>query len=209
MAREILHQKGADSRRVPWRNGRGTTEELAIWPAGATLERGDFDWRISKARVEEAGPFSAFPGFERTLVVTDGAGLVLHHGDGAPRSRVRPLEPCRFAGEWPTRAELVAGPVADFNVFARRGTVRAEAVITRVGARRIRESAGPGHAFLHVLAGAATVRVPREEEPFELDAGDSLWARELGGEEELEIAGRSPATVVALVLVAADRRGPG
>ena len=51
MPREILHQTSADSRRVPWRNGRGTTEELAIWPAGATLERGDFDWRISKARV--------------------------------------------------------------------------------------------------------------------------------------------------------------
>lgn len=210
MPREILLRTAADSRRVPWRNGRGVTEELAIWPDRASFERGDFDWRISKTRVEEDGPFSTFPGFERILVVTDGPGLVLTHEGSAPRSRLRPLEPCRFAGEWPTRGELVAGPVSDFNVIARRGGARADVEVVRLGARRTREVVGPGHAFVHALAGALTVRVPREEEPFELDAGTSVWARELAGEEEFELAGRDPATVAILVRVAhADARGLG
>jgi len=209
MTREILLRTSADTRRVPWRNGRGVTEELVIWPDRSSLERGDFDWRISRARVDEDGPFSIFAGFERILVALDGAGLVLSHGSDAPRSRLRPLEPYRFEGEWSTRAELVAGPVADFNVFARRGVVRAEVEIARLGARRTREPVGPGHAYLYVSHGAATVRVPREDEPFELATGDGVWARELDGEEELEIVGGTPTTVLAIVRVQAADRGDG
>ncbi|MBM3986021.1 MAG: hypothetical protein FJ296_10095, partial [Planctomycetes bacterium] len=72
--------RAADARRVPWRNGRGVTEELALAPPGASFERGDFDWRVARATVAQAGPFSAFPGFERVLVVVQGAGLRLEHG---------------------------------------------------------------------------------------------------------------------------------
>ncbi len=207
MSREILLRTSSDTRHVPWRNGRGVTEELAIWPERSSFERGDFDWRISRAHVEKDGPFSVFVGFERILVALDGAGVVLSHGTDAPRSRLRPLEPYRFEGEWSTRAELVAGPVADFNVFARRGVVRADVEISRLAARRTREAVGPGHAYLHVLSGTATVRVPREEESFELRPGESVWARELGGEEEFEGAGSSLATVLALVRVQAATRG--
>lgn len=199
MAREVLHRAAADAHRVPWKNGRGVTEELAIWPAGATLERGDFAWRISRARVEEDGPFSTFAGCERILLVTGGAGLVLHHGASAPRARLRPLEPYRFAGEWPTRAELVAGAVTDFNVIVRRDGPRADVEVARLGVRRTREVVGSGNAFLHALSGALTVRLPREEEPFELEAGESVWARELDREEEVEVAGRSATTVLILV----------
>ncbi|MCY2959234.1 MAG: HutD family protein [Planctomycetota bacterium] len=208
MTRQILWRTSSDSQRVPWRNGRGVTEQLAIWPEGSSFERGDFDWRISKARVEESGPFSHFAGFERILLVTEGAGLVLSLGESAPRSRLRPLEPYRFAGEWPTRADLVAGPVADFNVLTRRGVVSADAQVSRIGARRMWESMGPGHAFVHVLAGSATVRAPREEEPFELAPAESVWARELGSEEEFEIAGGSPATLVVILRIRAESRAP-
>lgn len=45
-------------RRMPWKNGGGITTEIAIAPPGATLDA--FDWRISTARVEAAGPFSRF-----------------------------------------------------------------------------------------------------------------------------------------------------
>ena len=59
-------------------------------------------------------------------------------------------------------------------------------------------SVGPGDAFVHLVSGAAVLRVPREEEPLELAAGTSAWARGLPGEEEFEIAGT---TVDAVVLV--------
>ena len=204
--REVLHRTPADSRRTPWKNGRGVTEELAIWPERASLDRGDFAWRISRARIVENGAFSAFPGFERILVVSEGAGLVLAHGSNAPRARVRPLEPYRFDGAWSTTAELVAGPVADFGLLAEHG-LSADVEVARLGSRRAREAVGPGHAFLHALAGAVTVRVPREEEPFELAAGESVWARDLTAEEEFEIAGSDVGSVILLVRIGSPRPG--
>ncbi|MBN7823193.1 HutD family protein, partial [Bowmanella yangjiangensis] len=45
---------------MPWKNGGGSTLELAICPVGASLD--DFDWRISSASVASSGAFSRFPG---------------------------------------------------------------------------------------------------------------------------------------------------
>ena len=62
----------ADAAPVPWRNGGGTTRELAAFP-GATR----WQWRISVADVVQAGPFSKFPGVSRWFAVLDGAGVRL------------------------------------------------------------------------------------------------------------------------------------
>ena len=184
---------------MPWKNGRGVTRELALWPSGASLERLDFDWRLSAAPVDEPGPFSRLPGYERILVVTEGAGCELVHGADAPRARLRRLEPYRFAGAWATAAELPYGPVADFNVIFAPDRVQASVEPVALGARRLREALGPGHAFLHVLAGALDVRVTGEEEPFELGPGDSLWVRGARSGEELELVGRERGAEALLV----------
>lgn len=195
----MLHRTRADTRRVPWKNGRGVTEELALWPPGCSLERDDFDWRLSKAALDEPGPFSSFPGIERILVVTAGEALVLDHGDAAPRARLRRLEPYRFSGDWATRAELPAGPVRDFNTLVRRGAARAEVEALRLGLRRVREALCAGHALVHVLAGSVRARATGEEQPFELASEESLWARGLDGSEELELAGASDDCTLLLV----------
>ena len=196
---EVVQLRPADARVVPWKNGRGVTRELALWPEGANLERGDFDWRLSSAPVNEPGPFSVFPGVERILVVTAGADLVLSHGREAPRARLRRLEPYRFAGDWPTTAELPHGPITDFNVMLRAGRARADVQGLALGARRARESLAPGHAFVHVVAARCSARVTGEEEPFELGAGSSLWIRGLRGGEELDLAGRAAGCELLIV----------
>jgi uncharacterized protein len=53
-----------------WKNGGGKTTEIAVWPPGASLDA--FDWRISMATVEQDGPFSEFPGIDRTLALLKG-----------------------------------------------------------------------------------------------------------------------------------------
>ena len=198
-AREVRHLRARDYRNVPWRNGRGMTTELALWPDGASFERADFDWRISTARIEESGPFSEFSGFDRILVVTEGAGVLLDHGAHAPRARLRRLEPYRFGGDWPTRCELVRGAVLDFNVLARRGKVNAETMAVQIGSRKLREPVGANQAFLHVQGGALTARVSGEETPFELSAGDSLRLDGLSAHDELDLAGKSEQTIVLFV----------
>ena len=199
--REVIHLTRDDARRVPWKNGRGVTEELAVWPDNASFERSTFDWRISKAAVDENGSFSFFPNFERILVVTSGDGLVLEHGDEAPRVRLRRFEPYRFSGDWPTTAELVSGPVGDFNVLLRRGVSNADVQVLRLGRRRAREPLASGHAFLHTLTGAATARITNEEDPFELAPGDSVWGRDVRDGEEIDLIGMSEDCVLLLVRI--------
>jgi len=180
---DVRHLTPADARRVPWKNGRGVTAELALWPPGASFERGDFDWRIACAGVDAAGPFSLFPGFDRVLVVTSGEGLVLRHGAG-PRRRVPRLQPHRFSGDDATTAELLAGPVTDLNVLTRRPRVAAAVSVLRGAAR---EPLGATHVFLHVVQGAVDARVAGGE-PVALTEDESLWIR--GGQlsESLELA---------------------
>lgn len=62
--------RAADCCEVPWKNGGGTTREIAVFPPGADMDT--FLWRLSMARVEQAGPFSAFAGIDRVLTVVQG-----------------------------------------------------------------------------------------------------------------------------------------
>lgn len=112
---------------VPWRNGLGSTREVAIEPASGSVERG-FDWRISLAGVSADGPFSSFPGVDRSLWLVRGAGLELcidGHGERLERQWQR----VDFAGESAVAARLLQGPIEDLNVMVRRSAVRAEAQI--------------------------------------------------------------------------------
>ena len=107
---------------MPWKNGGGETTEIAVFPENAGLT--DFDWRVSMAKVEEDGPFSAFAGIDRTLSVLEGAGIVLSVEGAAPTPLTRDSKPHSFPADVPTSASLIDGPVLDFNVMTRRGKIR-------------------------------------------------------------------------------------
>lgn len=191
---QLRHLTPADARRVPWKNGRGVTDELLVWPPGASLQRGDFEWRLARAGVSEAGPFSEFPGFERVLLVTSGEGLLLRPAAAAAPMRALPLRPVRFAGEGATSAELLGGPVTDLNLLLRRGVVRGDVDVLQPGGtpRRVRLAAA--HAVLVLLAGALELRGLGA--PVVLAAGESLWARD--AQAEAVVAGDGVLAVVRI-----------
>lgn len=113
--------RASDYKRMPWKNGRGETVEIAIFPAHATVD--NFDWRISMATVAEDGSFSIFPGIDRTLSVIEGAGLELSV-DGCEPILLDPSSlPYRFPADVATTARLTGGTIVDFNVMSRRETV--------------------------------------------------------------------------------------
>lgn len=117
MAPRILRP---DSFRVmPWKNGGGTTTELLILPEGATVS-GGFDLRLSRARVASSGPFSPFPGCDRTLLLLEGGGLQVRLEEGPGLTLDRPFEPVAFPGDVRAEGRLTAGPCEDFNVITRR-----------------------------------------------------------------------------------------
>jgi environmental stress-induced protein Ves len=114
--------RASDCKTTPWKNGGGSTTEIAIGPDGASLD--DFDWRVSMARVASDGPFSDFAGIDRTLAVVKGNGLVLMIGDNAPVTLSSGSDPVRFSGDTATSAQLTAGEIADLNVMTRRSRFR-------------------------------------------------------------------------------------
>lgn len=111
--------RSADYPTRPWKNGGGTTRDIAVSPPGASLD--DFHWRLSLAQVDRDGPFSRFDGVDRTLVLLDGA-MELHEQDR--RIDLVRGKPVAFEGERPIEATVRGGSTLDFNVMTRREYAR-------------------------------------------------------------------------------------
>ena len=141
-----------DQHRVmPWRNGQGTTREVAVEP-GAAPDR-PFLWRLSIASVEADGPFSAFPGYDRTILMLDGKGMELHFQEAAGIAVSARFVPVHFDGGWTTTCHLTGGPVRDLNLMVDRARARADSRVT--GAGRLETSGGT--VLVHALDGPLSV----------------------------------------------------
>jgi environmental stress-induced protein Ves len=146
--------RAAERSRSEWKNGGGTTAQVAGAPDGAGLD--DFDWRVSVADVREGGPFSTFDGVQRVIVLLDGPAMDLDV-DGVAH-RLLPHQPFPFAGESDTVCTLPAGPTRDLNVMTRRGRFRAAvAILTLPATDEPVHVPGADPLLLVALAGAVHV----------------------------------------------------
>lgn len=169
MNEEIKIVRLADAKPQRWRNDGGWTREIA--------RHGDGDhwqWRLSLAEVESDGPFSAFPGIEREIVLLSGAGMALEFADGE-RFTLTPESPrLRFSGERALESRLLEGPTSDFNLMWSPAHYQADLWLRPlVGASTL--FAEPGETWvLHMLVGTAQLQdmaVPP------LERGDTLMLR--------------------------------
>jgi hypothetical protein len=113
----MLQLRPSDYRVMPWKDGGGTTTEIAIEPPGASLTE-PFLWRVSSALVEASGPFSRFPGHARLLTLLEGSGFILDI-EGLGRQRLKhPGQVVAFSGDAPVHASLIQGPCVDFGVIS-------------------------------------------------------------------------------------------
>jgi environmental stress-induced protein Ves len=159
--------RASDCWTTPWKNGGGSTTEIAAAPQGASLDT--FDWRISMAQVASDGPFSDFFGIDRTLAVIKGSGLVLMIGNNAPVTVEPGSDPIRFPGDIATSARLVAGEIADLNVMTRRGRFSHRLM-------RVREPTScdfDGHYIAVVLSLDGSATLASKQDVATLDHGDA------------------------------------
>jgi environmental stress-induced protein Ves len=184
----VAHLAARDFVAQPWKNGGGTTTELAAFPAGARPL-----WRVSIADVARDGPFSDFSGYERTIMLLEGAGMVLAFDGREPERIERRLQPFTFDGAWRCDCSLLAGPVRDLNLMVDREAARGTIEVLWPRARMARNlradwtlafaAAGTARFFL----GEAEYRVPTgdilridgpSDEPlsFECDGADAALA---------------------------------
>jgi len=101
----------------PWKNHGGTTRELVSSPPGADLDT--FAWRASVATISADGPFSQFPGVDRTIVLLSGDGLRLR-GTSTNHQLDARGAPFRFDGASRLHCSLIAGPCTVLNIMTRR-----------------------------------------------------------------------------------------
>ena len=146
----------ATYRSMPWRNGLGTTTEIAVEPGPADR----FHWRLSIAEVAQSGPFSAFDGYDRVIAVVAGPGMRLAV-DGRPAILLdQASAPYGFPGDAPTECTLVGGPIRDFNLILDRASTAGILARLRFTGAPLPVALDGGTVLVHALAG-----------PIEADAG--------------------------------------
>ncbi|MFT5291800.1 MAG: hypothetical protein ACI8QS_003316 [Planctomycetota bacterium] len=150
---------------------------------------------------------AALAGIRRSLLNLEGHGLRMQDTVDGPSLALRPLEPrsvsSQTAQDWDAR---ISGAATLLELQFEGDQDSLEIIALRLGERSLRESLRPGYAYLLAHAGSLRARVTDEEDPFELEPGESLWLQELEGEEELEIIGTSKDLVVVLAQLRSDRR---
>jgi uncharacterized protein len=146
--------KRSDYSSMPWKNGLGTTEEIAIFPKAARFPDDAFDWRLSSATVSGTNQFSTFPGYDRILVVWQGSGL---HLNGEP---LLPYAPLQFLGEEQIDCTLINDIVTDLGVIFNRKKMCASMriKILTVDDRPTRLKLDSGENFLFCTEGAFTAQ---------------------------------------------------
>ena len=173
------------ARQLPWKNGKGLTLELAIAPQDADLS--NFEWRISSARVDSAGPFSHFPGIDRSLGLLSGAGLRLNLPEPAILDPSNPV--LSFAGELDVQAELLNGPLQDFNLMSRRSRWQHRLQYLELQGQQWTDASAV--LFIYCCSGAGLTCARAATAPVSLNAGQGLLLQDEAGPWRLTSQGRS------------------
>lgn len=159
-------------RRVPWRNGLGSTLEIATDAAEAGAP---WTWRLSFADVPSRAPFSAFPGIDRHIALLEGDGLWLEHGSGrtaVPRAGAA----FAFAGEDAIVGAPVGSGVRDANLMLDRRRWSGTLEILRIDARRS-IAIDSDLSLIHVHGGADRQEIRFGDESSRLHADSTLVCR--------------------------------
>ena len=163
----VTHCTIAGHVRQPWKNGAGTTTELAR--QGGT---GGFLWRLSIADVERSGPFSDFTGYRRIIMLLEGRGVALTFDRGPPVVLDRLYRAFAFDGAWRTECRLLDGPVRDMNLIIDDAQVAATVEVRTPEEGASVEFAACEWTLLHALRGRFQTRLAGQR--IALHTGETL-----------------------------------
>jgi environmental stress-induced protein Ves len=168
---QVTLLRATDYIRQPWKNGGGTTTELA--------RKGDADrwlWRLSVADVERSGPFSDFTGYRRLIVLLEGPGMTLSFDNAAPVVLDERYRPFVFDGGSRTRCDLVDGPIRDMNLIVDAARVDASLDVCALDEGASLRAAASECALLHAIGGRFGVTIGADT--VALSPGDTLHVDE-------------------------------
>lgn len=152
---------------TPWKNGGGSTQELACWPPGADMN--GFEWRVSLATVDRPGPFSVFPAIDRQIMLLSGDGLHLR-SPGWEHRLEQHWQPFAFSGDDAVDGAMLGGTSKDFNLMQRRGLWQGPLRVVSDA-----QSPGSAPAGLCMVLRGDWQWVESGAEPHVLKAGQGFW----------------------------------
>ncbi len=104
--------------KTPWKNGQGTTTQIAIYPETANLASQNFDWRISSACISQDSDFSLFQNHHRLLSVIAGNGLRLSLNSSTQSEKLlTAFQVFEFSGATNIQAKILSPNVIDMGVI--------------------------------------------------------------------------------------------
>lgn len=167
----------ADYRTMPWKNGRGITHEIAAARSAEDEGTGRFTWRLSMAEVASSAPFSEFNGYDRTIVLLDGDGMVLERGAAGRHVLDQKFVPYEFPGEWSIDGQLLGGACRDFNVIVDRRRCSARVTVLTLSSDMQRVTIERPIAVLFGLSGTFLASIDATPETHVMSAHDTLLCR--------------------------------
>lgn len=132
---------------MPWKNGTGTTTEIAIYPPDSTLNANNFIWRLSSAEISESGDFSEFSDCNRSLIISSGNGVRLIFSD--TEKTLLAGEIFNFDGSKKIHCVLIDGKVHDIGLITKKDQVHAEFQLLEKNLKEYKLQAGT-HIILPV-----------------------------------------------------------
>ena len=179
----MQYLRSAQFKTMPWKNGGGTTHEIARHDEGES-----FTWRISVADVAASGPFSLFPRHKRWLCVVSGSGMRLMGREGSYDAGL--LQPVAFSGGEEIDGQLLDGPCRDFNLIF-------DAEKTR-GSMAVRQGPGlvSGNNEAATKFGVYLVSGTGQSTAGNVEAGDFCWLEQ--ATDSLTLSADAVAVTVAL-----------
>jgi environmental stress-induced protein Ves len=188
-------------RSMPWRNGRGSTLEIAREPAVGE----DFAWRLSLAAIDEDGDFSVYRGYRRAIVLVGGRSLHLRFRRHGNRTLTPAKRAARFDGDWQTHCAVPEGSCTDLSLIVRSdsaarpaGIVRAPRVLRIGSARRVILSSDP-YGAIFAVDGSVAIGASGAARPRRLRARDTLLLSPRSSRIlMITNVGQAPATIVVL-----------
>jgi len=171
----------ADLPVAPWKNGGGSTIELARWPVGSGFD--DFIWRVSIAAIAGNGPFSTFAGVDRIITLLQGAGVHLYAPDmGIDHRLDHRMQPYSFPGEAEVHCSLLGASSTDFNVMVRRASAHANLKSIQKG------MTADIPAFGLIFAVSGLWEVSRPDAPAQqFQAGRGAWWHDATPDQRLKL----------------------
>ncbi|EPF75986.1 HutD/Ves family protein [Acinetobacter rudis] len=187
----------ANYKTMPWKNGLGSTIELAR-DAGQDMQQ--FLWRISMADVSTNGPFSIFPDRQRLLSILEGEGLRLNFVQRGLQQTVKGLDVCAFSGEDVIESVLLDGPVRDFNLIYSAAHFSAQMKKFNGDLTAIELNSGAEIILIYNHAQPITLELDQQYYP--LNSGESLKVEKNSDIQLIKFLKNTPFTGVIIELYA-------